>query len=159
MCRTSTGRHASHICCRITGPGAVRSAVVISSKSVVTASVPACVRWSARACRCSRCRSLSRSMRGSRVAVNDRPCRNAGYFVGMLALGPGDDGGYPAAAGVQRYPALGPLVHLAPPSVDRPDRGVVVGAGGQAVLDQGPREHVEPVRVRRGDHDLAQLTH
>jgi hypothetical protein len=54
----------------------------------------------------------------------------------MLALGAGDDLGYPAPAGVQRYPAFGPLVHLALPSVDRPDGGEVVCAGGQAVLDQ-----------------------
>jgi hypothetical protein len=51
----------------------------------------------------------------------NRPRGYAGYLVGMLALGAGDDLGYPAPAGVQRYPAFGPLVHLALPSVDRPD--------------------------------------
>jgi hypothetical protein len=36
----------------------------------------------------------------------------------MLNLGAGNDLGYPFTAGVQRCPALGPLVYLALPSVD-----------------------------------------
>jgi hypothetical protein len=54
----------------------------------------------------------------------------------MLAPGAGNDLGYPLTSGVQRYPALGPLVHLTLPSVDRPYRGEVVRAGGQALFDQ-----------------------
>ena len=44
-------------------------------------------------------------------------------------MGTGDDVSYPIPAGVQRYPAFGPLVHLALPPVDRPDGGEVVHAG------------------------------
>ena len=53
-----------------------------------------------------------------RVSVDDRPCGHAGDLVGVLALGAGNDLGYPLTSGVQRYPALGPLVYLALPSVD-----------------------------------------
>ena len=64
---------------------------------------------------------------------------------------------------VVKLPGVGPysaaavdaFVDPALPRVDRADRGEVVGAGGQAVFDQGPGERVEPVRVGRGDHDLA----
>src|SRR5215467_13200820 len=80
-----------------------------------------------------------------RVSVDDRPCRHAGDLVGMLALGAGNDLGYPFTAGVQRYPAFGPLVYLTLPPVDRPHRGEVVRAGGQAVFDQRPGELIEPV--------------
>jgi hypothetical protein len=73
----------------------------------------------------------------------------------MLALGAYNDLGYPLTAGVQRYPALGPLVHLALPSVDRPYRGEVVRTGGQALFDQGAGELIEPVGIGCGDHDLA----
>src|SRR5215468_11596068 len=90
-----------------------------------------------------------------RVAVDDRSRGYTGDLVGMLAAGACNDLGHSFTAGVQRYPALGPLVYLTLPSVDRPYRGEVVRAGGQAVLDQLPGECVEPVRVRCGDHDLA----
>src|SRR5262249_45561098 len=68
------------------------------------------------------------------VAVDDRPRGHARHLVGMLALRAGDDVGYPATAGVHRYPALDPLMDFALPGVYRPDRGEVVRAGGQAVL-------------------------
>src|SRR5262249_44152978 len=63
-----------------------------------------------------------------RVSVDDRPRGHTGDLVGVIALGAGNDVGHPGPAGVQRYPAFGPLVNLALPGVDRPDRGEVVGA-------------------------------
>ncbi len=50
-------------------------------------------------------------------------------MVRVLALGAGNDVGYPLTAGVDRDPAFCPLVDLALPGADRPDRGEVVGAG------------------------------
>ena len=82
------------------------------------------------------------------VAVDDRPGGHAGDLVGMLALGAGNDLGYPLPGGVQRYPALGPLVHLARPAVDRPPRGDVGRAGGPALFGRRAGELIEPARVR-----------
>src|SRR5215472_829620 len=63
------------------------------------------------------------------VPVCDRPCRDTGYLVGVLPLCSGNDLGNPAAAGMQRHPALAALVNFAPPSVDRLDGREVVRAG------------------------------
>ena len=71
-----------------------------------------------------------------RASVDDRSCGHTGHLIGMLALSAGNDLGYPLTSGVQRYPALDPLVYLTLPSVDRPHGGEVVRTGGQVVLDQ-----------------------
>src|SRR5262249_10298415 len=63
------------------------------------------------------------------IPVCDRPRRDTGYLVGVLALCSGNDLGNPAAAGMQRHPALAALVDFAMPSVDRLDGREVVRAG------------------------------
>src|SRR5262249_12959534 len=55
------------------------------------------------------------------IPVCDRPRRDTRYLVRVLPLCPGYDLGNPAAAGVQRHPALAALVNFATPSVDRLD--------------------------------------
>src|SRR5262249_33087666 len=55
------------------------------------------------------------------IPVCDRPRRDTRYLVRVLPLCSGHDLGNPAAAGVQRHPALAALVNFAAPSVDRLD--------------------------------------
>ena len=89
------------------------------------------------------------------IPVCDRPRRDTRYLVRVLPLCSGNDLGNPAAAGVQRQPALVALVNFAAPSVDRLDGREVVRAGAQPVRDQRATEVLQPFRVGSGDDGFA----
>jgi hypothetical protein len=59
---------------------------------------------------------------------------------------------------VQRHTAFRTFVDLSAPAVDRQHRLEIVRAGTQAVLDELAAERFQPVCVRSGDDDLAQVT-
>ena len=84
------------------------------------------------------------------VTAIDGPGGHAGHFVGVLPSCAGDNVRYPCSAGMQRYPAFGALVDLAPPPVDRPDRREVVSASAEPVFDQlaAGRLSASPGRAR-----------
>src|SRR5574341_1178218 len=56
-------------------------------------------------------------------------------------------------------PSLCPVVDLTLPSVHRPNRGEVVPGGAEPFGNELVSERSEPVRVRRGDDDFADLIH
>src|SRR5436305_1702283 len=72
--------------------------------------------------------------------------------VGLL-----DDGRYKAGPGVQRDVAFGPVLDHALPSIDGPDRVDDVPGCAEALFDKAADELGQPVRVRRGDDNRADL--
>src|SRR5215216_3720929 len=91
------------------------------------------------------------------AAVDDRDGDDAGHLVRMLLFGSLDDLREKAAPGAERDSALGLVVDLAVPAVDGADRLEVVPGGAESIDYELAGELHQPVRVWRGDDDLAHV--
>src|SRR5215218_10129477 len=91
------------------------------------------------------------------AAVDDRDGDDAGHLVRMLLFGSLDDLREKAAPGAERDSALGLVVDLALPAVDGADRLEVVPGGAESIDYELAGELHQPVRVWRGDDDLAHV--
>src|SRR5829696_9116638 len=91
------------------------------------------------------------------AAVDDRDGDDAGHLVGVRALGAVDDLRQEGAPGAQGDSALGLVVDLALPAVDGADGLEVVARGAEPIGYEPAGELDQPVRLGRGDDDLADL--